>query len=62
MPIVRWAGWCAKCRKCGSEVVLLDGVIALSEREHVKDSLGIEEGETIEEAITTNCGCQKKNT
>ena len=61
MPILRWHGWGAKCRGCGSWVDLADGITAWEERDQVKISLDIAVGETrsIEEIILEACGCGK---
>jgi len=59
MPIKRWHGWGAQCRACGAWVELNDGVIAWAEREQVKISLDVTNGErrSLEEIITEACGC-----
>ena len=59
MPIVRWHGWGAKCRRCGQFIDLGDGLEAYKERDHVRDSLDVMAGDTIDALIESACGCAK---
>ena len=61
MPIVRWYGWAAKCRRC-KQLVKFDGdeILAYQDRNHVRDAVtDCQPGRVkIEESITEICGCQ----
>ncbi len=63
MPIVRWHGWAAKCRRCGQLVDPGEG-LAWSERDHVLESLDWtpRSGERLDEVITAVCGCTRRST
>ena len=59
MPIRRWHGWGAQCRRCHS-FINLGEMEAWKEREHVTESLELLPGDVIEERIEEMCGCARR--
>lgn len=60
MPIKRWHGWGAVCKRCGKWVDISgEGHTAWESRDDVKDALRDVNpcAETIEEQIHELCGC-----
>ena len=56
MPIRRWHGWAAVCRRCGQPVDLDgEGALALESRATVKELLELPAYRTIEDAIESAC-------
>jgi len=56
MPVKRWRGWAAVCRRCGQPVDLDgEGALALESKASVKELLELEAYRTIEEAIESAC-------
>ena len=59
MPIVRWHGWAAKCRKCGKLVDLGEGSYAYQDRWQVRETVTNDDEFKPEEGITDICGCER---
>lgn len=63
MPIKRWHGWGAQCRQCGQFIDLTgDGVMAWQDKDQVKESLDLQQGDAVEWLITLACRCQQERT
>lgn len=60
MPIRRWHGWGAWCRRCRQWVDLGEGQEAYAQRADVKDTLGLTRGDSVEAAIQAACGCARR--
>lgn len=60
MPIKRWYGWCAVCKKCGNQVELNSSGEFYKVKQDIKNVLKKEYSYkiTLEERITEACGCE----